>query len=336
MRDSIIAFCQAAGSDPLLVQGAGGNVSWKEGDTLWIKASGTWLADAGKKDIFVQVELGRLQMGLAQDDYEVMPKAAGASSLKPSIETLLHALMPHRVVVHLHAVEILAHLVRESAENTFNEVLDGLVRWIIIPYQKPGAPLARAVAEALKCSPGSDVLFLMNHGVVIGGNSIEEVERILRGLISALKNEPYGSVEPKVPLAPLLVDGVLQYVPLADAEIQRLALDKSLFSRLSASQWALYPDHVVFLGPRAACYGSIASLITQVRQQNGSPDLVFVEGIGVYAKPSFSLARLVQLRCYYDVLVRQPEQSAVSALSDEQIAELLDWDAEKYRMRMAK
>lgn len=336
MRDSITAFCRAAGSDPLLVQGAGGNVSWKEGDTLWIKASGTWLADAGEKDIFVPVELGRLKMALARDDYDVIPKVADASSLRPSIETLLHALMPHRVVVHLHAVEVLAHLVRENAESIFHEALGDSVRWVIIPYHKPGATLARAVAEALKLSPGSDVVFLMNHGVVIGGDSVQEVERILHGLISALTNEPYRSAEPKVPQAPLLVDGVLQYVPLADAEIQRLALDKSLFSRLSASEWALYPDHVVFLGPRAACYGSIASLIAEVRQQNGGPDLVFVEGIGVYAKPAFSLARLVQLRFYFDVLVRQPKQGAVSALSDEQIAELLDWDAEKHRMRMAK
>jgi rhamnose utilization protein RhaD (predicted bifunctional aldolase and dehydrogenase) len=33
-------YCSQIGADPLLVQGAGGNASWKEGDTLWIKASG--------------------------------------------------------------------------------------------------------------------------------------------------------------------------------------------------------------------------------------------------------------------------------------------------------
>ena len=39
--------------NPLLVQGAGGNVSWKEEDTLWVKASGTWLSDASAEDIFL-------------------------------------------------------------------------------------------------------------------------------------------------------------------------------------------------------------------------------------------------------------------------------------------
>ena len=39
-------YCAHIGADPLLVQGAGGNVSWKEDGTLWIKASGKWLAGA--------------------------------------------------------------------------------------------------------------------------------------------------------------------------------------------------------------------------------------------------------------------------------------------------
>jgi rhamnose utilization protein RhaD (predicted bifunctional aldolase and dehydrogenase) len=47
LQASVINYCSTIGRDPLLVQGAGGNVSWKEGNTLWIKASGTWLADAG-------------------------------------------------------------------------------------------------------------------------------------------------------------------------------------------------------------------------------------------------------------------------------------------------
>jgi len=59
LRSSVIEYCAAIGADPLLVQGAGGNVSWKESDTLWVKASGTWLKEAVQKDIFVPVEIGR-------------------------------------------------------------------------------------------------------------------------------------------------------------------------------------------------------------------------------------------------------------------------------------
>ena len=45
------------GRDMTLVQGAGGNTSVKEGDVLWVKASGAWLSEADKRDIFVPVDL---------------------------------------------------------------------------------------------------------------------------------------------------------------------------------------------------------------------------------------------------------------------------------------
>ena len=43
------------GDDIDLIQGAGGNVSEKIGDDLWVKASGCWLSDALKENIFISV-----------------------------------------------------------------------------------------------------------------------------------------------------------------------------------------------------------------------------------------------------------------------------------------
>lgn len=335
MRDTIIRFCRTAGSDPLLVQGAGGNVSWKENDILWIKASGTWLAEAGDKDIFVPVDLAHLRMALAADDFGVTPKVLGASTLRPSIETLLHALMPHPVVVHLHAVEILACLVREDADSILGDALDGLAGWVVVPYRKPGAVLAQAVAEALKRCPDANVVFLRNHGVVLGGGSISATEKLLLEIVSSLAAKRPARIEPRKSAEPLSGIGVHQYFPIADSEVQRLALDESLYCRLS-SDWVLFPDHAVFLGPRAACYDSIENLVAAIHQKEDEPELVFVRGVGVYAKPSFNLAKQAQLRCYFDVLVRQPERGKIRPLTEEEISELLDWDSEKYRIRMAK
>lgn len=56
------------GSDPLLVQAAGGNTSIKDEGVMWIKASGTWLRDADAKDIFVPLDFARLSAALAADD----------------------------------------------------------------------------------------------------------------------------------------------------------------------------------------------------------------------------------------------------------------------------
>ncbi len=111
-RATLSDYCAAIGADPLLVQGAGGNASWKDADTLWVKASGTWLAEARARDIFVPVDLAHLRGAIATGQLDVTPRPLGDSGLRPSIETLLHALMPQPVVLHLHAVELLAQLVR--------------------------------------------------------------------------------------------------------------------------------------------------------------------------------------------------------------------------------
>ncbi|MDN4061352.1 class II aldolase/adducin family protein [Massilia sp. YIM B02769] len=333
MRDAVVAFCAAAGKEPLLVQGAGGNVSWKDGDTLWIKASGTWLADAAEKDIFVPVELAQLRAAVAAGQFDVKPVVRGESALRPSIETLLHALMPQPVVVHLHAVEVLAHLVDADFVAGFEQALPASISWVAVPYRKPGADLARAVSEALTGS-GASVVFLQNHGVVIGADSPAAVTAMLDELVAALRTQPAPGATAAVPAAPIEAGGTV-YEPVPDAGVQRLATDPVLFERLS-SQWALYPDHVVFLGAFPYLADSPAALEAALAQEQALPELVFVRGAGVFARPGFSTAKQVQLRCYFDVLVRQTGHGRVLALGTAEIGELLDWDAERYRMSLSK
>ena len=329
LRAAVTGFCARTGADPLLVQGAGGNVSWKDGDTLWVKASGTWLADAEAQDIFVPVDLLPLRQALAGGDFSATPAVLGASALKPSIETLLHALMPQRIVVHLHAIEVLAHLVRENF--LAPAALAGMgVHAAVVGYHKPGEALAAAVAEALSASPGANVVFLKSHGVVIGAADIAEVGHILSSLTSAMRTEPAAMLP--VPSARTSGRGLVgaDHALVPDDAIQQLALNPALFARL-AQDWALYPDHVVFLGWQAHACASWADLGAEEL-----PDLLFVQGQGVYARPALNRARLAQLRCYYDVLARQPAGERLAALGKEQIAELLNWDAERYRMGLVK
>ena len=83
IAEQIKLYCARIGADPLLVQGAGGNVSWKEDSILWVKASGTCLAEADKKDIFVPVDLSELQLNITQNDFSTKPRIINNSHLKP-------------------------------------------------------------------------------------------------------------------------------------------------------------------------------------------------------------------------------------------------------------
>src|SRR5437763_4658420 len=86
------------GNNPHMTQAAGGNTSLKAGDTLWIKASGTWLKDALSDDIMVPVAMAPLLKAVEERDPAADKPQAFAidelnpRGLRPSIETTVHAL----------------------------------------------------------------------------------------------------------------------------------------------------------------------------------------------------------------------------------------------------
>jgi rhamnose utilization protein RhaD (predicted bifunctional aldolase and dehydrogenase) len=333
LKQKIIGFCSEIGSDRMLVQGAGGNVSWKDEATLWIKASGTWLADADEADIFVPVDLISLQKAVNEGDFAVVPTVAGDSVLRPSIETMLHALMPHPVVVHVHAIDPLVHLVRKNPQNKLEELLLDDVSWMMIDYHKPGVSLARAVAKAISEKADVQVLLLKNHGVVLGGGTVEEIKSLLSLLLSRLQVEPaFEEIATKLPKS-LNVNGY-RYDPVSNIRLQNLALHPELYVRLR-TDWVLYPDHVVFLGPSASCFESQQELAEKISTEE-APDLIFVRDLGVFSNTTLSKAKIEQLDCYFDVIIRQPQEYELDCLMETHIADLLNWDAERYRQQLAK
>ena len=330
IEKNVKAFCSHIGADPLLVQGAGGNVSWKDEGTLWIKASGTWLAEAESKEIFVPVNLTHLQAALAERNFSVKPEVINKSGLRPSIETLLHALMPHKVVVHLHAVEILAHLVQVNPRQKIKKLVGKAVKWIYVDYFKPGADLARAVSEQLTTRADADVVFLGNHGVVIGGMDAEDVVTTLNTLILKMKIKTSISL-PENRASRRESDFLARgYVPCVDREVSLLVTKDELINRLR-HEWALYPDHIVFLGAEAVVLERNFRTFELDDIAYRNPPFIFAGDEGVYENIAATPAQKSQLRCYFDVLARQGGADKLSTLTDLQVSELLDWDAEKFR-----
>jgi rhamnose utilization protein RhaD (predicted bifunctional aldolase and dehydrogenase) len=120
---ALLELTERVGSNPLLTQASTGNTSIKLDGVLWIKASGKWMADAMQDDILIPLNLADvhgecLQRGV--DPTERYPLA--------SLETAMHAVLPHRVVLHVHCVNTIAWAVRSDARTQLEDRLDGL-RW---------------------------------------------------------------------------------------------------------------------------------------------------------------------------------------------------------------
>ena len=331
IRDSIECYCEEIGLDEKLVQGAGGNVSWKDQDILWIKASGEWLAEAKKKDIFLPIDLKHLKDSIKVSDFNVIPKVLLKTELRPSIETLFHAVMPHKVVLHLHPIVPLSYLVRKDCFKMIENKINSSFNWNLIKYEKPGSLLAKEIFKTMTQNPKTDILFLQNHGIIIGGKDIHEIDTAFKEIIRNLNEEHHSTFSFNNKIENLFIDNI-ELIAVDIPQIHNLAFDKFLYENLKKN-WALYPDHVVFLGHKAYCYDSLDIL---VKQKDSLPELIFIKNKGVFTKSKMSLAKLVQLKCYYDVITRQKNQTELNHLSDSNIMELLNWDAEHYRQKIAK
>ena len=306
-----LALSAACGNDPLRVQGPGGNTSIKLGKALWIKASGTELAHAERDDIFVAVDQA-LALSEAKGAGDGTCQAAifnPERGLRPSIETTFHALIDWPVVVHTHSVATLVHAIAPEGLVAARDKLAGLPT-VFVPYRKPGRPLTEAIADAMTAE--TQVFVLGNHGLIIAGQSVadvdammDDVERRLTMPVLAEHSEPLAS-------------------PPNDctwAGVGALAQDERLRGLALAGSY--YPDHVVFLGPALP-----------TRATEGAPAFM-VEGQDVAIRTEATNAQKAMAQCLADVLTRLPADWTPSAIGPEAEAELLNWDAEKYRQALA-
>jgi rhamnose utilization protein RhaD (predicted bifunctional aldolase and dehydrogenase) len=332
-EQQLVDLCMTVAQDPLLVQGAGGNLSAKEGESLWIKASGTWLSEAADKEIFIPLNRIEVETMVSTKNFEKLPSATNGSQMRPSIETWLHALMPQKFVLHLHALDVLALLVRVDSEIQIKSYGEKSRKWGFVKYVKPGPSLALEVSKVVRDKPAVEVLMLENHGIVMAADSVEKIIDILRE-IRTIANQP---VVTATETKEIPSQKIAEYEAVRDREVHCLATSPALLA-LVRRAWAIAPDHVVFLGPKPSIFESVSALADYLDKSANDlkPLVAFIEGVGVFSKGPLDLAGEHQLKAYFELLVRQQTDTFIKCFSDSEIAELLNWDAEQYRQSMRK
>ncbi|WP_299958626.1 class II aldolase/adducin family protein [uncultured Roseobacter sp.] len=324
------------GSDPMHIQGAGGNASVKDGAIMWIKASGTLLADATDKEIFVGTDLAAMRRALDTCDPTADQPAAflysGGPDLRPSIETSLHAVFPQRVVLHTHCIHTLAHAVRKDARARLAERLQGF-DWAFVDYEKPGAHLARGVQAVLR--PDTNVVVLGNHGLIVAADNASAVADLQSRVHEAL-SLPAAGLNPADTVALNALAEGSTYATAEDPHLHQLALDPHRVAQVIKG--SLYPDHVIFCGIAVAAVRpgeTLAQAVDRITQTGApAPVWLIVPGAGVLLRKDAGGPARVMMRCLADVMARVPQDAALNYLSIEQNLELLDWDAEKYRQKL--
>jgi len=315
------------GTDPMLIQGAGGNTSVKIGSTLWVKASGLWLENADQADIFVSLDLEGIRNAIDTNEGERFDQYLlnADAGLRPSIETSLHALLPQSVVIHVHSVRTLAWAVRNDAPDRLRERLSGL-RWKFVPYHRPGLPLTLAIREVVRLS-APDVFVLGNHGLVVAAADCSAAASLLEEVEGRLDTPSHEPCQPDLPQLSTMAQGGIYRLPVFEVS-HSLAMSPRAISIVSGG--SMYPDHVVFLGTRVHSVEPGSELPVRAGATN-LPAMIIVRGAGTLIRSDLSLSAKEMVRALALVVAHLPAYAPINYLSSDEESSLLGWDAEKYR-----
>ncbi len=181
------------GADPDLVMHGGGNTSVKteredlfgvKQRVLHVKGSG-WDLDTleapGLPGVRLDPLLEMRSLGSLSDEDMVNLQRSNlldSGAPNPSVETLLHAFLPHIFVDHTHATAFLALANLPNAEAVIAEIFGN--RLAVVPYIMPGFALAKKAAEVFDANPDVEGMILLKHGhFTFGDTARQSYERVI-------------------------------------------------------------------------------------------------------------------------------------------------------------
>ena len=182
------------GSIPDLVMHGGGNTSCKtytknifneKMEVICVKGSG-WdletIEAKGLPSIRLEPLLELRKLKKLSDENMVNLQRANlldSQSPNPSVETLLHAFLPHKFVDHTHATPFLILANLPNYKKIVDEIFGS--KLAVVPYIMPGFDLAKKAADIYDLHPDCEGLLLLNHGHFTWGRTAKEsYERVIK------------------------------------------------------------------------------------------------------------------------------------------------------------
>lgn len=387
--EQLVALSRLYGSDPSFVLAGGGNTSAKIGDRLFVKGSGHALATISA-DGFVEMDRAALralldrQLGPDRTEREEQFKQAVLAARlhpdrgqRPSVEALLHELMPRTFVVHTHST--LANMVTccRDGERIARELFGDELLWI--PEVDPGFVLAQELRTRLtefKRATGRDcprLVLMQNHGLVVAGNTPEEVRGHTDWLIGKLRSRldevqgrpAFGTSRPSLAsettrrwvnlVAPALrgllaTSATLKIVCFNDSPAVA-ELVRGQDGRDIALAGPLTPDQIVYcrsfplwFTPPAdvdepGLVSSLREAIAVHRQQHASdPQVVLVEDVGLFAVGDDLKSARTAADIYADIVqvtAGAQRLGGVRQMDPSMRTFIEEWEVESYRKQVA-
>ncbi|MDR0568935.1 MAG: class II aldolase/adducin family protein [Spirochaetaceae bacterium] len=356
--ETLTAISRRYGLDPDYVIAGGGNTSFKDADTLYVKGSGIALAES-KPENFVKMDrraLRAIRTKTYPPDPDLREQAvladlmsarrAGEEQKRPSVETLLHDGIPFPWVIHTHPALVNGLACSQQGEAKAKELFPEAI-WI--PSTNPGYILSKKVWQAMDAYQAQygkpvSVIFLQNHGVFVSADTpegIDEQYRYLMGKLSAaVRRQPDLSGRVSVSDRTAEVAAVAGNVAfLRNQEIASFVSDAAAFAPLAS---AFTPDHIVYAGSNPLFVKTGESVKKQwdahIAKTGRKPKIIAVQGNGVFGAGDSEKAANLATALFLDavkVAVYAESFGGCKAMPQDQIGFINNWEVERYRSKVS-
>lgn len=373
------------GRDDTLVLHGGGNTSVKvrernvvgeEEDILYVKGSG-WDLETIEAKGFTPVRMAHLlklaQLEKLSDPQMVNELAAHvtrADAPAPSVETILHAVIPHKFVDHTHADALLAVTNTEDGEARVREIYGDDV--IVVPYVMPGFELARECARRIQAElkPSTIGMVLLKHGMFSFGATPEESYGRMISLVERAENYlkqkgawelPTGPIGPMGRRGPILAKvrhdisktAGFPIILSTDSSARALAFARAENVREISQRGPATPDHILrtkrlpMLGRAVTDYAAAyREYFARHAPRADEPKTMLDPAPRIVLDGEFGLSTVGRTareaaiaRDLYshtiDVIRRAEALGGYRALPEEELFEFEYWDLEQAKLRRA-
>jgi len=362
--EALIELSRFYGGNPEYVLAGGGNTSWKDDGVLYVKGSGFSLAEAAAAS-FVKMDRKALSLiwekTYPESDKEresavladmMAAKKPGEEQKRPSVEALLHDILPFAFVAHLHPALVngltCSQRGEEIAKKTFSE---GMI-WI--PSTNPGYILSALVRKAMgeyhgKHGKYAPVILLQNHGVFVGADSADEIKKLYDQMMAKIggmvTRKPDFSDETRTAASGEIAAGIAQILAelggtvafMTGGEASQFVKDRASFYPVSS---AYTPDHIVYSGSDP--------LFIEVQTEEGirgawkdhaektgrNPKIAAVQGLGIFGAGASEKAANLALDLFKDTIKVAVYTQAFGGplfMTTDKIDFINNWEVERFR-----
>jgi rhamnose utilization protein RhaD (predicted bifunctional aldolase and dehydrogenase)/NAD(P)-dependent dehydrogenase (short-subunit alcohol dehydrogenase family) len=381
-----VSTSRLLGRDKSLVLHGGGNTSVKltektllgdEEEILYVKGSG-WDLEKIEEAGYSPVRLAHLKrlaelpaLSDTQMVNELVTHMTRASAPVPSVEAILHAILPFKFVDHTHADAVVTITNTADGEARIREIYGDEV--VVIPYVMPGFDLARRVAERFpkEAGPRTIGMVLLNHGIFsFGATAKESYERMI-DLVDraetylkthhawdlALPAEPPVETDLALALARLRADisraAGFPVVMARRADAKSLAFARRADIAVISQQGPATPDHVIrtkrlpLLGRDVASYADDYGQYFHAHEPQAkerktmldpAPRVVLDPELGLCAVGRSAKDATVVAEIYdhtIDIILRATALGGYRALPAQDIFDVEYWDLEQAKLKKA-